>query len=118
MSEAASSFYDYPWDTTHSFVTSRELHYRMQQDVLKEAGKAIVAIPGVVPKRNKRMNLILAPEVPKYNIQTYQKMFEKVDLARSIVQRTVEFILSVPQDIRPPDSLLQEDTKIQPSAGR
>ena len=112
MSEAAPSFYDYPWDTTHSFVTSRELRYRMQQDVLKEAGKAVVAIPGMVPNRNKKINILLAPEFPKYNIQTYQKMYEKVDLARSIVQLTVEFILSVPTDIRPPDSILQDSSKI------
>lgn len=84
----------------------------MQRDIINEAGKAVVAIPGIVPARAKGMNILLAPEVPKYNIQVYQKMFEKVDLARSIIQRTVEFILSCPQDIRASSTLIQSNTVI------
>ena len=112
MSTVATPYYEDPWYTDHSFVTSRELRYRMQRDAINEAGKAVVAMPGNVPSRSKKMNLLLAPEIPKYNILTYQKMFEKVDLARSIIQRTVETILSVAQDIRPPSSITQADKKI------
>lgn len=112
MVSAVYDPYDDPTYTEHSFVTSRELQYRMQRDALKEAGKAIVAIPGIVPNRTKNSLSILAPEIPKYNIRIYQKMFEKIDLARSIIQRAVELVLSPDIDIRPPASVLKADVQI------
>ena len=112
MAEAAVPYTEDPWYSDHSFVTSRELQYRMQRDIINEAGKAVVAIPGLLPKRSKGINIILAPEIPKYNILTYGKMFERIDLARSIILRIVEMILSVTQDIRPPQSVVQDNTPI------
>lgn len=112
MAAEALPYTQDPWYSDHSFVTSRELHYRMQRDAINEAGKAVVAIPGLLPKRSKGLNIILAPEIPKYNILTYQKMFERIDLARSIILRIVEMILSTTQDIRPPQSVVQDDATI------
>lgn len=112
MATEAVPYTEDPWYSDHSFVTSRELAYRMQRDAINEAGKAVVAIPGMLPKRSKKLNIILAPEIPKYNIRTYGKMFERIDLARSIILRIVEMILSVTQDIRPPESVLQDDKPI------
>lgn len=112
MAEAAVPYTEDPWYSDHSFVTSRELAYRMQRDAINEAGKAVIAIPGLLPKRSKGLNIILAPEIPKYNILTYQKMYERIDLAHSIVLRTVEMILSPTMDIRPPESVLQDDKPI------
>ena len=89
----------------HAFVSSRELHYRMQQDMLKEAAKAVLAVPGTVPSRGRK-RILRVTEAPKYNITTYKKMFEKIDIARSIIKRAVELVLSVDIDVRPPMSLL------------
>lgn len=84
----------------------------MQRDAVNEAGKAVLAVPGVITKRAKGMGIILAPEIPKYHIQTYQKMFQRIDIARSIVQRLVDIILSPVQDVRPPASLLEDNKAI------
>jgi len=112
MSSSADRMYEDPLYTEYSFVTSRELTYRMQRDALREAGKAIVAIPGIVPSRALGGLKLLAPEIPKYNIDIYKKMFEKIDLARSIIQRAVELVLSPDMDVRPPSSVLKDDKAI------
>lgn len=78
----------------------------MQQDVFKEAAKAVLAIPGSVPGKG-RETMLRVTESPKYNISTYKAMHEKIDIARSIIQRMVELVLSVDIDVRPPMSLLK-----------
>ena len=104
--------FDDPRFNDHAYVTSQELKYRMQQGMLKEAAKAIIAVPGSVPGKG-RQTMLRVTEVPKYNIRIYKAMFERIDIARSILQRMSELILSVDIDVRAPSSLLAiaDDTK-------
>lgn len=101
-----SSIYEDPEYNDHAYITSQELHYRMQQDLFKEAAKAIVAMPGSVPGRG-RGTMLRVTESPKYNIRVYKAMFERIEIARSIIQRRAELVLSVDIDVRAPTSLMK-----------
>lgn len=107
-----ASIYDDPVYNDHAFVTSQELHYRMQQGLLKEAAKAVVAMPGSIPGKGKG-SMLRVTESPKYNIRIYKAMYERIEIARSIMQRMAELILSVDIDIRPPTSLMAVSDEIK-----
>ena len=103
---------DYSPYTDHSFVTSREYQYNIQKAAIREAGKAIVAAPGMKPKKGSKSRFVIAPEIPKYSIRLYKQIFTRVDLLRSSLQRLAELILSSDNDVKPPSSLLLANAKV------
>ena len=101
----ASESYDIPNIDEHSWVTSRELTYRMQMTAIKEAGKGVVAIAGSMPKGKQMM--LRVTEEPPYNIKLYREIFNRVELFRSCILRMAEIILSPEKHIGPPLTLLR-----------
>ncbi len=89
----------------------------IQRKAFAELGKAIVSVGSLFPKTKRARKAEMVTEEPIYSINTYRQMYERIDIAKSIIDRTAEFVMQTAQDLRIPQHLRQANTKLEEVKG-
>jgi hypothetical protein len=88
----------YEQPTAEELYTSSE----GRKQKFREIGKAIVADGSFWPRTKRKRTSDLVREEPIYSIQTYRKMYERLDIVSSILERTAELVSETIADVKAP----------------